>query len=144
MTIADRLSTLRGAAAAIRSIEARLRALPAARLGQPVALREIREVMSLADRLELDAEAAGEHPPDEDSARWVDAHVSMSYGAEDRELVAALEARLARSPYRGGELPEADAAALRALGALRELIARYEAGEFMPPPSWFGIGERDV
>ena len=40
----------------------------------------------------------------------------------------------AGTPYRTG--PPADHAALRAVAAL---LARYHAGEFMPPNSYFGI-----
>jgi hypothetical protein len=143
-TLADRLPVLRAGAAALRTVEARLRAESTSASDTPANWWDIREVMSLAERLELDLTDAGLEAADEDLARGVDAQLSMSYDAVDRAVIAACEARLGESPYRGGELSPEDAAALRALGALAELLARYATGEFMPPPSWFGLPDGPV
>ena len=131
-------STLARGAAALRAIEGELRAaLPPPDRPDAALLRAVRDVASLASRVEVVAEIEGD---DQDTTYARDAALSMEFGDAEIAEVASWIARLeAESPYADGALPARTADHLDALRALRAVLERYATGEFMPPNSWFGI-----
>jgi hypothetical protein len=137
MTPAERVATLQRAVEALRAIEAQRRqALPPPSRPDLVRLRELREFVGLADRLDsiLAFEGFDQH------AVWArDVGLSMDCHQYDISLLHALSIdRGAGTPYREDAPSPEHAAALLALAAL---LSRYEAGEFMPPNSYFGLPE---
>lgn len=140
MTPAERLHTLQRGLVALRAIEARRRAaLPSPERPDVPLLRELRDVATLADRLAMELDIDGLTPHDI-LAR--DASLSMAWGAVEGAFLEALATDTgAGTPYRDEPPPAEEAAALRALAAL---LARYEAREFLPPMSYFGIAEAET
>jgi hypothetical protein len=97
-------------------------------------LREIRELASLADRLEMELDIEGF---DLKAIYTRDAHLSMTFDEADTALLLVQAAGSgASTTYRTGP-PSAEQRA--ALHALCKLLDRYMAGDFMPPDSFFGI-----
>jgi hypothetical protein len=88
----------------------------------------VRDVMALADRVEIYAEIEGS---DANTVFARDAALSSVAGQDDDALLGSLEREV-----RGSE-------ALKTLRDLRALLARYAAGEFWPPETWFDIPEHE-
>lgn len=135
MSPEERVSILLDGVAALRAIEARrLQRLPAPDRENAALLHDVRDIQRLVDRLELDLAVEGF---DEESVRIRDSFLSMHFDTED---IAAFEA-LANddgwgTPYREGQPPIEQRDALLRLAHLARM---YERGDFMPPPSYFGI-----
>ena len=123
MTHAERVAIVRGGHAAIRSAEGALRAHLAPASEDAPTLRLVREAMSLADRIELALEVSG---GGEDDEIWRDLAIAGLADAWALELLAELERRSGA----GSTTPR------QAMRACRELLGRYRAGEFHPPPGW--------
>jgi hypothetical protein len=130
MTHEERVATIQRGVTVLRAVERELRsALPAARGDAPL-LREIREVMSLADRLEPPLTVEGA-----DVERTRDALLTGASDAWDDALLARWGEVLAGRGDSGGAA---------ALDATRALLARYRAAEFMPSDAWYGLLDDDA
>jgi hypothetical protein len=108
---------------ALRVVEATRRGtLPPPDRENVALLREIRDIMGLAQRLESALGIEGDRKQDV----WMrDAVLSMEFDEDDAAMVRALAVNR-----------NADSHALRELAAL---LVRYVAGEFMSPAFFFGI-----
>jgi len=135
MDAAERVDIIKRGVAALRLIEAERRAqLPPPEHDDAARVRELRAVETIAHRLEDDTEGMGDDPV---SVMVCDASLSMGIDEPDAQFVLELaEDRGAETPYRIGPPAPEHQSALRALG---QLMLRYVDGEFMPPPSYFGI-----
>jgi hypothetical protein len=123
VTPAERTLALRRGLVALRAVEARRRAtLPPGRA--PAArLRELHDLAALADRIDDVLRIAGDGP----DAVWArDASLTVRRDPEGTALVAALAA----VPHAAAAPAAEEGEALRTLAAL---LARYDAGEFLPP-----------
>ena len=119
---------LREGAQALRAVEGGRRALlPPPDRENVSLLREIRDIMALAERLESALAIEGN---DQGSVWMRDAILSMEFS--DYEIA------MLRS------LAHDDPVSLRPLRDLASLLARYIAGEFMPPAAFFGIRAPEV
>lgn len=137
MNSEERVAILRRGLAVLRALESeRWAMLPPPEQEDPSLLREIREVASFADRLEMELDLDG-FDPRTTSTR--DASLSMSFDGADLVLLRALASESgARTGYRVGPPTAEQRSAIQELCAL---LGRYMAGEFMPPNSFFGIPE---
>lgn len=119
------MTVLRRGVAVLRAIEAARRAaLPPPARDTLAQLAALRDVMGLADRVEMHLEIDGS---DLDSVYARDAGLSSVYGSDDVALLDSLEAE---------ELSQDARLAIRGFGAL---LGQYAAGEFRPPDARFGI-----
>jgi hypothetical protein len=113
--------------------------LPPPEEEDPTLLREIRELASFADRLEMELDLDG-FDLEETYAR--DAALSMTFDEADLALLRTLASDSGvRTGYRTGP-PTAEQRS--AIHELDMLLGRYMAGEFMPPNSFFGIPEPEA
>lgn len=140
------MATLAQGSAALHWVEdMRYAALPPPERENPSLLRGIREVAGLAGRIDIVLDRAALETPDALDMEYVlalDATLSMKFDEGDVDFLRALaEDSGAGTPYRNGPPPPDHAEALRALAAL---VARYIAGEFMPPTSWFGLRDAEA
>ena len=135
MSPEERVSILRRGFESLRRLESDRRAtLPPPEREDPSLLREIRELASLADRLELELDIEGF---DQNAIYSRDASLSMSFDETDTALLRMQAAAMGASATdRAGPLSTDQRVALR---ALCDLLDRYISGEFMPPDSFFGI-----
>ena len=131
MNPADRLLILQRGVEALAAAESvRRAALPPPEDEDAATLRELREVTSLAGRLEvtLDRESL-----DEGATEMREATLAIDFGSLDVELLRALAADRGShggsQGYRGGVLSGHERAAL---SALADLLARYRSGEYLP------------
>ena len=125
MTPEERVAVLRRGVVVLRAIEvARRAALPPPERDNFAQLAAVRDVMGLADRIEMDLDIEGS---DLDSVYARDAVLSSVCGLDDEALLDSLEPEV-----RGRE-------AHLAFREFRALLGRYAAHEFWPPTAWFGI-----
>jgi hypothetical protein len=125
MTPEERIAVMRRGASVLRSIEAARRAaLPPPEEDSLTSLSALRDVMGLADRIEMWLEMESTDPM---MVYARDAGLSSAFDPYDQDLLESLE------PEAGGR---------EAQGSFREfraLVERYVAREFWPPDSYFNI-----
>src|SRR5262245_33104830 len=121
MSPEERVEIIRSATGVLRRLERDRRAsMPPPEREDPSLLREIRDIASLADRLELGLDIEGF---DTQAVYARDASVSAAFGNDDVSFLRALLIdQGAGTPYRVGPLEGADR---EAIAALVDLLARY-------------------
>jgi hypothetical protein len=128
MELMERGGVLREGAHALRAVEGARRALlPPPDRENVSLLREIRDIMALADRVESALLVEGN---DQESVWGRDAILSMEFSDYEIDMLRTLA--------------HDDPVSRRPLHDLASLLARYMAGEFMPPDSFFGIRAPEV
>jgi hypothetical protein len=118
---------LREGVQALRSVEGGRASLPSPDRENVSLLREIRDIMALAGRLESALAIEGN---DQGSVWMRDAILSMEF--------TDVEIAMLRS------LAHDDPVSRRPLRDLASLLARYIAGEFIPPAEFFGTRAPEV
>ena len=119
----ERVRVLREGVHALRAVEgARHALLPPPDRENVSLLREIRDIMALAERVESALAIEG----DDQGSVWMrDAILSMEFSDYETAMLQTLA--------------QDDPVSRRPLRELASLLAQYIAGEFMPPASFFGI-----
>jgi hypothetical protein len=119
----ERVRVLREGVHALRAVEGARRALlPPPDRENVSLLREIRDIMALAERVESALAIEG----DDQGSVWMrDAILSMEFSDYETAMLQTLA--------------QDDPVRRRPLRELASLLAQYIAGEFMPPASFFGI-----
>ena len=132
MTPTERLAILQQGLTALEWAADNLRAmLPPPERDDPSLLGEIRDVEGLVSRLQMVIAIDGS---DLKSTRARDALLSISFGQQDIEFARAVASNAKGRTQGRHPMPPDNAEALRAVAAL---LVRYDAGEFMPPNSFF-------
>ena len=137
MNPSERVSVLQRGHAVLERVQDQWRAVVPDSLmpGQPP-FEELRTVDRLLAHLEY---ASGPERSDEAEVHWLDATLSMVLSIEDASFLRAVV-----DGARTGLGPKLTLEEREVLIRLARLFDRYVAQEFMPPPSYFGISEREA
>ena len=136
MDSATRLAILKSGVAALEWAFGSLRALlPPPEREDPSALRELRQIQNLWVSLDSAVEGVDESTR---LMQWCDVMVSHDMSSDDASFIRSLSESKRFAGHKGAS------AHVDALRALAELLERYQAGEFRPPPSFFEIGAAEA
>ncbi len=137
MNPSDRVSVLQRGLAVLERVQDQWRAVvPDAVMPEQPPFEELRTIDRLLAHLEY---ASDPGPSDEAAVQWLDAWLSMVLSVEDSSFLRAVV-----QSARTGQGTVLTLEEREVLIRLARLFDRYVSQEFKPPPSYFGISEREA